>query len=248
MKHLEELSANAWPGLRCSLVDGWIARFAMGHTHRANSVLPLGAGTGALADRIARCEALYRLEGLEPCFKVFPEAVPEDLDAQLAQRGYIRRANGQVLVLEALPSAAPAAERWTVSSSPRLTPGWFQFHAESSGLDARRAAAAKAILQAIVPERRFLLLEGDAGPAACALVVLEDGWAGIFDLMVREEWRGQGLGRAAMGMALAEAARAGARRSYLQVLDTNQVARALYASVGYRPLYSYGFRVKPPHA
>ena len=248
MKHLEELSANAWPSLRISLVDGWIARFAMGHTHRANSVLPLGPGNGTLADRIARCEALYRLEGLEPCFKLFPEAVPEDLDTQLAQRGYIRRANGQVLGLEALPSAPSATEGWTISSSPHLTPGWFQFHADSSGLDAPKATAAKAILEAIVPERRFLMLEGDAGPAACALIVLEDGWAGIFDLMVRKEWRGQGLGRAAMQMALAEAARAGARRSYLQVLDANRVARALYASLGYRPLYSYGFRVKPPHA
>jgi GNAT superfamily N-acetyltransferase len=248
MKHLEELSANAWPSLRISLVDGWIARFAMGHTHRANSVLPLGAGNGTLADRIARCEALYRLEGLEPCFKLFPEAVPEDLDTQLAQRGYIRRANGQVLGLEALPSAPSATEGWTISSSPHLTPGWFQFHADSSGLDAPKATAAKAILEAIVPERRFLMLEGDAGPAACALIVLEDGWAGIFDLMVRKEWRGQGLGRATLRVALAEAAKAGARRSYLQVLDANRVARALYASLGYRPLYSYGFRVKPPHA
>jgi predicted GNAT family acetyltransferase len=51
-----------------------------------------------------------------------------------------------------------------------------------------------------------------------------------------------------MGMALAEAARAGARRSYLQVLDANRVAKELYASLGYRPLYPYGFRVKAPHA
>jgi GNAT superfamily N-acetyltransferase len=248
MRYLEELSANAWPGLRCALVDGWLARFAMGHTHRANSVLPLGAGNGTLADRIARCEALYRLEELEPCFKIFPEAAPEDLDAQLAQRGYIRRANGQVLGLETLPSSPPAAEGGTVSSTHHLTPDWFRFHADSSGLDARKATAAKAILEAIVPEHRFLMLKGDAGPEACALIVLEDGWAGIFDLMVRKEWRGQGLGRAAMGMALAEAARAGARRSYLQVLDANRVAKELYASLGYRPLYPYGFRVKAPHA
>jgi GNAT superfamily N-acetyltransferase len=244
VRQLEEIAANAWPGLRCALVDGWMVRFAQGHTRRANSVLPWSAGGARLEDRIARCEALFRLEGQDSVFKIFPEAQPEDLDAQLADRGYERKASSQVLVLETLAPAPPLPAGWRVSTSPRLSAGWFQFQTGSSGLDPSQAAVSKAILEAIVPERRFVLLEGSEGLAACALIVLEDGWAGIFDLMVRKEWRGRGLGRATVLAALAEAARAGARRSYLQVLDDNAVALNLYGSLGYRPWYPYWFRVK----
>jgi len=249
MRQLEELSANAWPGLRCALVDGWIARFANTYTRRANSVLPLAAGNCDLADRITRCEALYQMEGQDPVFKIFPEAQPEDLDAELARRGYARQGNGRMMALDAFDPGRPAAtEGWKVCLSPSLTAGWAHFHAVNSDLDPRKEAAAKAILEAIVPERRFLMLEGSHGPAACAMIVLENGWAGIFDVMVRREWRGHGLGRAIMRAALAEAASTGARRSYLQVLDDNPVAVSLYQSLGYRPLYPYWFRVKAMHA
>ena len=249
MRQLEELAANAWPGLRWVLVDGWIARFADAYTRRANSVLPLAAGNGNLADRITRCEALYQKEGQEPVFKIFPEAQPEELDAELARRGYARQANARMMALDALDPGRPAAmEGWKVCRSPDLTPEWSRFHAVGSGLDPRQAVAAKAILEAIVPERRFLMLEGGEGPAACALIVLENGWAGIFDVMVQRGWSGHGLGRAIMRAALAEAASTGARRSYLQVLDDNPVAVNLYRSMGYRPLYPYWFRVKARNA
>jgi GNAT superfamily N-acetyltransferase len=244
MRQLEELAANAWPGLRCALVDGWIARFANAYTRRANSVLPLAAGNCNLADRITRCEELYQMEGQDPIFKIYPEAQPEDLDAELARRGYARQASSKMMALDALDLGRPAATKgWKVCISPSLTSGWSHFHAVSSGLDPRKAAAAKGILEAIVPERRFLMIEGSDAPAACALIVLENGWAGIFDVMVRKEWRGHGLGRAIMRAALAEAASTGARHSYLQVLDDNPVAVNLYRNIGYRSLYPYWFRV-----
>ncbi|OIK02270.1 GNAT family N-acetyltransferase [Streptomyces sp. MUSC 14] len=55
----------------------------------------------------------------------------------------------------------------------------------------------------------------------------------IQGLAVADEARGQGLGRALVRAAVAEARRRGARRLSLRVLGHNAPARALYASEGF---------------
>ena len=46
----EHAAALAWPGTEQRWMDGWLLRGAGGHTHRANSAVPLGveADTGAV--------------------------------------------------------------------------------------------------------------------------------------------------------------------------------------------------------
>jgi N-acetylglutamate synthase len=245
IRRLEELSANAWPGLRSVLVDGWLLRFAEGYSRRANSVLPLYPGTVPLADKIAHCEALARSRGVEAIFKLTAAALPEELDSALEARGYAHVADTSVLVLEALPvSAAPPACGMGMRVTEELEEPWFRFYADSGALDERKRAAARAIMEHIVPGRRFLLLEGEDGPAACALTVVEDGWAGVFDVAVRRDLRGRGLGRRIMEWTLAEAAALGAHRSYLQVVQGNAPAEALYARLGYRQAYPYWYRIR----
>ena len=243
---LEELAANAWPGLSLVLVDGWISRFAAGHTRRANSVLPLHAGTGPLDTRIARCEALARNQGLEPTFKITGASVPAGLDGELERRGYVRTGESTVRVLDRLAGDPPVLPGGLeIRVTEQLDEAWFGFHTALGGRNAEQAPVARAILEHIVPARRFLLLEGTDGPVACALVVLEAGWGGIFDLAVRPDLRGRGLGRLAMAAAAAQAARAGARRAYLQVVRGNEPAERLYQSLGYTVAYPYWYRVRP---
>ena len=245
IRRLEELSANAWPGLRSVFVDGWVIRFAEGYSRRANCVLPLYAGSGSLAERIQHCETLALSRGVEPIFKLTAAALPEHLDAELEGRGYVYEADTNVLVLETL-QAREAGLPGDLQS--RVTEGlddpWFSFYAASGGLSEHQAAAARAIMEHIVPQRRFVLLEGADGPAACALTVVEDGWAGVFDVAVRKDLRGQGLGRRIMELTLAEAVAAGAHHSYLQVFRGNRPAEALYRRLDYTVAYPYWYRVK----
>jgi len=245
IRRLEELSANAWPGLRTVLVDGWVMRFAEGYSRRANSVLPMHEGTTPLAERIGRCEALALARGVVPTFKLTPSARPEGLDAELERRGYTREGATSVMVLEDLRAGAyglPAGLRIRVSGCLEET--WFDFYAGAGSLEARQSAAARAIMAHIVPDRRFVLMKGEGGPAACALAVVEDGWAGIFDVVVRKDLRGRGLGRKIMEAVLAEASAAGARRSYLQVVEGNRPAESLYRSLGYSVAYPYWYRAR----
>ncbi|MFY9916997.1 MAG: GNAT family N-acetyltransferase, partial [Mycobacterium sp.] len=43
----EHAAALAWPGTERQWIDGWLLRAAGGHTHRANSAVPLGVQAGA---------------------------------------------------------------------------------------------------------------------------------------------------------------------------------------------------------
>lgn len=243
MRHLEELAANAWPGLHTALVDGWVVRFADGYSRRANSVLPLQAGSRPLGERIGRCEALFRQRGMDPVFKLYPGAEPEGLDRELERRGYGQQAPTGVMVLEGLDRPCPELPGGIEQTqSERLTEPWFGVYAADHA--GANLTAAWAIMEHIVPERRYVLLAQGGLPAACALAVIEAGWAGIFDVVVRQDLRGRGLGRLVMERTLAVAAELGARRSYLQVMDENRTAVGLYRSMGYRFAYPYWYRVK----
>lgn len=57
--------------------------------------------------------------------------------------------------------------------------------------------------------------------------------AELGDLAVHPEARGSGLGRHILGGAMAEAARRGAKRLYLEVRESNAAARRLYEKAGF---------------
>ena len=247
----EEYSANAWPSLKTLFVEGWALRFAGGYTRRANSVLPLHGGPERLPERVAACETLFRLEGLRPVFKM-TEAAPAGLDALLADAGYAMEAPTVLMGLEGIAGWGGGSGRTDRTCFPgaeataleRPSAEWFEAWASFSAPKEADLPIARAILANIVPERRFLLLREQGRPVACALVVIEGGWAGIFDVVVKPGERGRGLGRTIMQLALEAAAAAGASASYLQVVSGNSPAENLYASLGYHPIYNYWYRAR----
>lgn len=68
--------------------------------------------------------------------------------------------------------------------------------------------------------------------AACAYRVVADD-VEILDLSVHPAWRGLGLGRLLLSLALRRACRVGARRALLEVRAGNAPALALYESMGF---------------
>ena len=98
-----------------------------------------------------------------------------------------------------------------------------------------------------------------SGPAALSLAVGLPGAYGQLSVEAcREKARanyplarqaalieeGRGLGRRIMEAVLAEASAAGARRSYLQVVEGNRPAEELYRSLGYSVAYPYWYRAR----
>ena len=84
------------------------------------------------------------------------------------------------------------------------------------------------------PHRWALVAEagGDGlqGFVACEQVLDE---ASILNIVVARASRGRGLGRALMAAALRRMSEAGVRRCHLEVRASNDVARRLYATLGF---------------
>ena len=83
----EAACLKGWPALHEFWLDGWLLRFADGHTRRANSVNPLRKGSRDVREKIAECEAAYQAQGLPAIFRISALAEP-GVDEALDASGY----------------------------------------------------------------------------------------------------------------------------------------------------------------
>lgn len=106
------------------------------------------------------------------------------------------------------------------------------------------------------PIARALVVEADGRVVATTLVTFPARSAYLSNVVVDQEYRRRGYARRMLEEARGSARRARRRYLVLDVLETNAGARALYDSLGYRPLRSRsqlvrelpdGFVADPPH-
>jgi ribosomal protein S18 acetylase RimI-like enzyme len=101
-------------------------------------------------------------------------------------------------------------------------------------------ATASALVNDIESRRRLVLLattdqgtgETIAGYAFIHITPIFKN-QGVFGIAVREEFQGQGIASQLLAHLLFLAQRAGCRRVWLRVFETNQPARALYQKMGF---------------
>jgi N-acetylglutamate synthase len=245
IRRVEECAFSSWPALQQIVDDGWILRFADGHSKRANSANPTYPGTGAVEPKIARVEAAYRRRNLPIIFRLTPLAAPEDLDRLLADRSYRRLDPSRVLILPDLAMldrpGIPAG--FSLVQAHRPTALWLAAFDRIQPVAPAKRKAFEAILRAIAAPACFMSLFDDAEPAAILLGVVTDGRLGIYDVATAPMYRGAGLMRALLGELGAWALGAGADSSQLFVLAGNAPAERLYQDLGWRELYRYHYRV-----
>jgi GNAT superfamily N-acetyltransferase len=246
IRHIEEASFGAWPALAQVLDDGWVLRFAEGHSKRANSVNPTYA---SLSDvdvdaKIDRAEGWYRARDLPPLFRLTPLADPDDIDQRLAARGFQVTNPGRAFyhpILRSEASSLPANVTLRLDAGPRE--GWLDAYLAIAPLDAGRAATLGHMLDRIVPASCFGWLSEEGRPLAAAFVVVQGGLMGTYDVVTAPAARRRGLMQALLGRltdwAMVEGATAGA----LFVVGGNEVAAALYQKLGYQELYHYHYRI-----
>ncbi len=236
------VEAATWPPVAVEDVDGWRLGLSGGFTRRANSVLPLGTPAD-LPATLARVEARYAAAGQPAVLRVCSVA-PAGLAEVLAARGYTAVAATDVLVRDVgapggVPAARTAAAHVDVADRPddAWLDGWLGVKAAGKGVD-------RDLARRVVEGSPALYLTARA-PGGAALGVLRAGlaedWTGLACLTVAPAARRRGLGRLLTRTGLTAAARAGARRAFLQVEVANRGAADLYAAEGFRPAERYEY-------
>jgi GNAT superfamily N-acetyltransferase len=245
IRRMEELSMNAWPALRQLFHDGWVLRFAEGFTGRSNSVQPLYEGKLDLAAKLEFCRRRYAHAGIPLVFKLTSAAQPAGLDDRLERMGFQAFNHTSVQVKELIDNDNAAAAGGDASGTERRTGAWTETVARFSRITPRQATTLAAILDRLTFPAHFATVYESGEPVACGLAVVEDDWAGLFDIVTREDRRRRGYGHTLVRHLLGWARGQGATRAYLQVMLHNAPALRLYERLGFREAYRYWYRSAP---
>jgi GNAT superfamily N-acetyltransferase len=241
----EEVGLNAMQTQRQYFYDGWLLRVSPGKAKRGRSVNAFFGSTLPLAEKIAYCAALYDRLGLPLLFRITPFDRPAELDTALAARGFLGfdETLVQVVVLDRAPELPPAADDVTVAAPD--VDGFVDAVGELHDLPAiQRAAHRERLLHSPHPRRCVVVRIGER-IVCTATVALEDGLAGVFDVVTAPHARGQGLATLACASLLTWAWGRGAHHAYLQVEAGNAAARAVYRKFGFATAYAYHYRGRP---
>lgn len=254
----EELGFHAHPCLSEEAYDGWILRFAKGYTKRANSVSVVGESGLPVLEKIKYCEEKYRERDLPVVFKIAPSAVK--LDGLLEEKGYAlvdktnvmtvdltkggKKTPKGTVVNKGKASDASAAEPLSVIIEEQITESWQYYYFTFNKVAPSHIPTAKRMQAKITNPLLCATVYLDKKAVACGLGVMEQGYVGLLDIVVKEEYRGCGFGKVLCGALLDKAKEKGAITGYLQVVDSNTPAKRLYEGLGFEDIYSYWYRVK----
>jgi N-acetylglutamate synthase len=240
-RRIEEASLNNWPALQQMLFDGWIMRFSAGYTKRANSVTPIYTSFLPAQEKIVACENFYQKKQLPTIFRLLSfSPAAHELDSILEQREYQRV--DKVLILSTEITPAPTIQDPALRAVP-LT-GWLPLFCQFRQTSLEQHQIHCEMLKRIVPNPLFAVHYNDGLPVACGLGVQENDIFGMFDIVTDPEQRNKGYGTQLVAAMLDHARQNGARRAYLQVVNTNQAALHLYAKFGFHELYHYWYRIR----
>ena len=237
--HLEQRSFNAWPAPQTLLMDGWAVRAAGGYTKRANSANAMQAGAALDEALLQEIEQVYARLGQACIFRISPLA-HADVDALLQARGYQLQDPSLFMHRQTQPGDLQGP---SIVVEQTLSQEWLEGVCHANALLPHQQVWHHTILRSIGLRCGYVSIVQNGRAVAWGLAVLERNAAGLYDVVVESQMRGRGLGRALIQGLLRWAAEQGAQNTDLQVTGGNHVAQALYASLGFEPIYGYHYRI-----
>jgi ribosomal protein S18 acetylase RimI-like enzyme len=196
-----------------------------------------------LGDLFALFAGLDRIPHVWP-FPGFDE--PPDLTERLLANGFVDHGGGLLLVLDPGRATLDAPEPpagVTVERLHRLNGPAAVDAAEALGgvllaafdvEPARRVAIELEAVQGLTTDAyHAVVARVDGRPAAVARRTTFAGGSYLSSIGTDPAFRGRGLGRLVTAIAAADALEAGSRWTYLGVFEDNDVARRLYADLGF---------------
>jgi N-acetylglutamate synthase len=233
---LQDVANRSWPSLESAALGDWLLRASEGFTRRANSVLVLGDPGLPFAQALDRVNTWYGERGLPVLFQI-PHGDPTD--ARLADLGWPTEGDAIVRTGRLVRVLDPGRVR----VRDTLTDAWLSaYHHVGEPL----GRAERHVLQG-PPGTLFASVPDPAGgpPAAIGRVCVQGRYAGFSALEVAPASRRQGLARTVMRALTDSAVERGASTGWLQVESDNELARALYDSLGFTDHHGYHYRRSP---
>ena len=239
---LEELSINAWPAIHTLLYDGWVIRLSNGYGNRANSVSPLYPSKINLDEKIAYCDGFFSRHNLPVAYKLVGCKEHEGLESRFEKIGYKKINETSVQTCEIAGMTGKNPEGIIITEN--FDEPWIKSVIEFNKIEEQHVQAFRAILKNIAMEKFVVCKEAAGEIVGCGYGAIGGGYAGVFDIVVRESFRGKGYGREIVESIHREAYKRGAEKAFLQVMLNNPVALNLYKKLGYKEAYKYWYRKK----
>jgi len=211
IRNLEHAAALAWPGTEQQWHNGWLQRAGGGHTSRANSAVPLDFSS-SIAD-LNEIISWYENRGLIPWL-----ALPDRL-LPVRARGIKQT---RVMVRDLDPEGSTAI----ATLQDRPDSAWLTCYQRDVGAEVLTAVVDGEVVFASVP---------GVAVGRGAVTSAPDGtiWLGISAVHVSDTHRRAGHATTVCETLQTWGLRHGAQRVYVQVLEDNPAAIALYASLGF---------------
>jgi N-acetylglutamate synthase len=239
---LERVMVDGWRPLEVEPLGHWLLRASGGFTRRANSALPLGDPGRPLPDAVAAVEDWYAVRGLPPRVQLPVDEHAGAVAEQLLARAWAAEIRVHVMTAELAPVLRAAGEPAPpVDVDDRPDDDWLGLYRSESG--ALPDVGPRELL-VNHPTVGFASIREGSERLAIARASVDGRWAGLFAVEVAPAHRRRGLGRAVSVAALRWAARRGARRVYLQVVDDNTAAVELYRALGFDVHHDYEHYVR----
>lgn len=203
----------------------------------------MGKSHAEIVDQVRLAEQYYEHIGLRPVFKITPYIQPANLDEVLADLGYTTQEPSSVRLLD-LEELAPPERSYTVQIKENLTQDWLHTFSRLTKLSKENRETLTRMLSVSHLQQGYALLFNHGVPTACGLGVIQNGYMGLYDIITDSEYRRQGMAEQLLLALLHWGKSQGARTSFLQVVQANTGALALYDKLGFREIYKYWYRVK----
>ena len=236
---IEIMLMRAWPSIEELTFDGWIIRSSGGYTKRANCVNPLYESYFDLEEKIEYCQKFYSEKKLPTIYKLMDSPIGNKVDIFLEEKGLKKEeiVSVQEIHIEDLNFEVNSIE--VIWEFDML---WFDFFTEENKMDAKEKELLKEILLKNEENNFYVYKKYGEKIVAGALGVIEDENVCLFNLFVKEQYRGNGYGREVVEGVLTEARKINVKRAYLQVLANNDKAVKLYEKMGFVHKYSSWYR------
>jgi GNAT superfamily N-acetyltransferase len=240
---IEELTMNAWPSIQTMLYEGWIIRMANGYTKRANSVNPIYSFDNDIQRKIEYCENIYRKNNLPVVFKILHCDEHIQIDRALKTLKYEKIDLTSVQICNDITQIHRIPDG--VTAHRHISPDWKTCFYQCNEINEQdKINTIEIMLENIKLDLIAVHKKENGLFAGCGNGVIEKGFVGIFDIIVKKEYRGRGYGKEIVETILSNAHEQGVKKAHLSVVENNTVAKKLYGKIGFNEIYKYWYRIK----